>query len=341
MSHDLEVDADGTARFAYNQRNGDPWHRLGVPLDGVQDIDTMLRAAGADYEVRLTKVAIVDDANRVVLGVDGEPLIVDEVQATVRVNPDGSAEALATVGSRYEVRQNREIAERAVAVVGASNGDAVIDTCGVLRGGRRFFMTIDLGATFIDPMGVNDKIDRYLVVSKGHDGVWPIRYANTDVRAVCRNTVMLGLTQAQRVFTARHTRNVDVALEDAREVLRLSVEWGQRFEEEAERLLAIPIAPHDLDRFFSLLLPLKKGETDRQKRNRESVQSLIRTIYASDKNAGGFGNNGWSLYNAVVEYLDHWRDAEPEERAIATMEEKSWVNRMKVDAHELLVARFR
>ena len=338
MAHDIEINKDGTARFAYNAKNGAPWHHLGVSVEGLQDLDTMLRKAGADYEVRLTKVAAVDDEGNFIVDASGKPVVFDDANATIRVNADGTMDSLATVGNRYEVRQNREIAERALAVVGASNGDAVIDTCGVLRGGRRFFMTIDLGSLFIDPMGVNDKIDRYLVVSKGHDGIWPIRYANTDVRAVCNNTVMMGLKQAQRVFTARHTRNVDFTLEDAREVLRISVDWADAFKKEAEKLLAVPVTPAKMDKVLNSLFPEKKDETDRQKKNRIQVIDTIRGVHLNDRNAGGYGNNAWSLYNSVVEYLDHHREATATDRALATMDDNSWVTRTKMDAHKAVLA---
>lgn len=338
MAHDIEINQDGTARFAYNGKGGAPWHRLGVSLEGLQDVDTMLKAAGADYQVRLTKVAAVDDEGNFILDVNGNPVIIEDSNATIRVNEDGTMDGLATVGNRYEVRQNREIAQRALAVVGASEGDAVVDTCGVLRGGRRFFMTIDLGALFIDPMGVNDKIDRYMVVSKGHDGIWPIRYANTDVRAVCNNTVMLGLKQAQRVFTARHTRNVDFSLEDAREVLRISTDWADAFTKEAEKLLAVPVNGLQIDKVMNSLWPEKKDETERQKKNRLSTIDAVRSIYLNDRNAGGYGNNAWSLYNSVVEFVDHHRDADPDDRAMATMDDNSWVTRIKFDAHKAVLS---
>lgn len=338
MAHDIEINQDGSARFAYNAKGGKPWHHLGVSLEGLQDVDTMLKAAGADYEVRLTRVAAVDEDGNFIVDAKGRPVIIDDSQATIRINSDGTMDGLSTVGNRYEVRQNREIAERALAVVGASNGDAVIDTCGVLRGGRRFFMTIDLGALIIDPMGINDKIDRYLVVSKGHDGVWPVRYANTDVRAVCNNTVMMGLQQAQRVFTARHTRNVDISLEDAREVLRISVDWAEAFKKEAEDMLRIKVGPVEMDKVLNGLFPVKKDETDRQTRNRLEVTDTIRSIFLNNKNSGGFGTNGWSMYNSVVEYLDHHREASAEDRAMATMDDNSWVNRVKLDAHKAVLA---
>lgn len=340
MAHQLEINDDGTARFAYAKGGGVPWHRLGTPMEGLQTVEAMLEAAGANYTVRLTRVAAVDEDGNFIVGPDGKPVIVDDSRATIRENADGSFDGLATVGTRYVVKQNLEVAERALAVVGASEGEAIVDTAGVLQDGRRFFMTIDLGTLIIDPLGVNDKIARYLVVSTGHDGVWPVRYANTDIRAVCNNTVRLGLSNATRVFVARHTKNIDSAFEDAREVLRISVDWATQFKVMAEKMLSIPVPASSgrIDKVLDAVFPVKKDETERQKNNRERQNMIIRAIYESDKNAGGFGHNGWSIYNAIGEYLDHHRDAEIDERAFASLDDNSWVTRTKLLAQDAVLA---
>lgn len=336
MAHELEVD-EGGARFAY--AGAVPWHRLGTKMQGLGTIDEMLEAARANYNVHLTKVAAIDENGEIIRHPDGSPLIIEDSRATVREDVDGTWNGLATVGTRYTVKQNHEVAERALAVVGASSGDAVIETAGVLLDGKRFFMTIDLGTLVIDPTGVNDRIARYLVVSCGHDGVWPIRYANTDIRAVCNNTVMLGLSTAQRVFTARHTKNVDSVFDDAQRVLEISTSWAENFKAMSEKMLTIPVrreAGH-IDKVLNTVFVPKKDETDRQKRNRETVNSMIRSIYENDRNAGGFGNNGWAMYNAIGEYLDHHREGTVKDRAMASMDDNSWVTRTKLRAQEAVM----
>jgi phage/plasmid-like protein (TIGR03299 family) len=338
MAANIEVNKDGTARFAYAGAKT-PWHRLGKSMQGLQTIDAMLAESQADYQVLLTKIAVVDDEGNLVRNPDGSPVIVEDNKATVRQNDDGSFSPLATVGNRYDVRQNREVLERAMAVVGASKGDAVIDTCGVLKGGARFFAGIDLGELVIDPTGVNDKIARYLVVSHGHDGFWPIRYANTDVRAVCQNTVIMGIKNAERLFTARHTRNADEYLNTAQEALQISTEWAKNFKMMAEQMLSIPVpqASQRIDKVINTVFPIKATESDTQRRNREDITGTIRSLYSSQKNAGGYGFNGWSIYNSVVEYLDHHRKGDAGDRALATIEEHSWVNKAKITAQHAVL----
>ena len=338
MAANIEVNRDGTARFAY-AGNQTPWHRLGKSMNGLQTIDAMLEESQADYQVLLTKIAVVDDEGNLIRNPDGTPVVLQDDRATVRLNDDGSFSPFATVGTRYDVRQNREVLERAMAVVGASKGDAVIDTCGVLKGGARFFAGIDLGTLVIDPTGVNDKIARYLVVSHGHDGYWPIRYANTDVRAVCQNTVIMGIKNAERLFTARHTRNADEYLNTAQEALQISTEWARNFQIMAEQMLKIPVpqASQRIDKVLNTVFPIKTTESDMQRRNREEITGTIRALYSSPKNAGGYGFNGWSIYNSVVEYLDHHRKGDANDRALATIEENSWVTKAKITAQHAVL----
>ena len=338
MAHNLEINGDGTARFAYSNHQR-PWHLLGTPMLGLQTVDTMLAAADADFAVRIVKIAAVDENGQLLTNPDGTPVLIEDSRATIRDNGNGTFDGLATVGTRYHVQQNREVLERALAVVGASEGDAVVDTVGVLHGGKRFFASLDLGSLVIDPLGAADRVERNLLVYTGHDGHTPITYANTNIRAVCENTVRFGLTSARSTFKAKHTPNVEIAIEDAQRVLAISTEWADSFKEMAESMLAIPVTAGTgrVDKVLDAVFPISDDATDRQKSNRDDTVDLVRAIWANERNAGHAGQNGWTIYNAVVEYLDHWRDATPEARALTSMEESSWVTRKKIEAQQAVL----
>lgn len=342
MSHNLEKSASGEYKFAYSDHQA-PWHRLGVPMKGLQKAEVMLEVAQADYTVVLAQVAAVDSDGRVIYtqteeGLD-TPLLVEDSRATIRINKDGTFGALSTVGTRFVPSQNSDCLNRALDIVGAADM-AVVDTCGVLNGGREFFASIDLGPLVIDPAGTRDSIERYLLVRNGHDGKTPITFANTSIRAVCKNTVMAGLGAASRVFTARHTRNQDSAIDEAKKVLEFSTAWADNFKITAEQMLGIsvPASSTRLDKVIAAVFPKDSKETDRQRKNREEIVELVRALYPSDKNAGGYGFNGWSIYNTIVEYLDHHRDAKPEARAIASMDPNSWVTKKKDDAQAAVLS---
>jgi phage/plasmid-like protein (TIGR03299 family) len=229
---------------------------------------------------------------------------------------------------------------RALDIVGASKGDAVVDTVGVLREGREFFACLDLGSLIIDPNGVRDKIDRYLLVLNGHDGRTPITFANTPIRAVCKNTVTFGMRRAKSIFRAKHTRNADKAVEAARDVLSISVEWAKEFTKMAETLLRIPIPAggRQFDTIFNTVFPDSTNATDRQQGHRDEVQMTVRGLYSSKKNAAGFGYNGWSTYNAFAEYLDHTREGDADSKAASSMNLNSWVSKRKQLAQKTILS---
>lgn len=315
-----------------------PWHKLGVPMKGLQTSSAMLSAAQADFDVILTEVAAIDANGEILHNPDGTLVKIKNSRGTIRMNDDGTFDGLSTVGTRFVIQQNREVMDRAIDVVGASDGDAVVDTCGVLDEGREFFACIDLGSLIIDPIGIKDEIQRYLLVRNGHDGKTPITFANTSVRAVCKNTVMAGMSIAKSTFTARHTRNADNAMEEARTILGMSVEWAKAFSATAESLLKVEMTPIKIDKVLQHAFPIKTQETQRQINNREEQWSSVKGLYVNSNNAGSYGNNGWSMLNAIGEYLDHYRDANAIDRANASMNSHSWVTKMKKEAESHILS---
>ena len=332
MSHELEVSESGEASFAYRKEGGAPWHRLGTPVSGHQTAEEMLRLAKADYEVILLPVKYITP--------NGVLLEMEDRFITARANDDGGVTPFETVKNRYRVVQNETVLNKALNVCGASKGDAIMDTAGVLNEGKEFFATIDLGTLIIDPHGVNDTIGRYLVVHTSHDGTTPITYANTDIRAVCKNTIRMGHSVAKAVVTARHTANYDRALDEASMVLNISSEWSKAFKETAERLLRVPVpaGSRKIDTVLDGLWPERDADTDRKKENRDQTLTLVRTLFSNKKNAGGYGYNGWSLFNAVGEYYDHhWFDS-ADKNAAASMKIGNKSHQMKAKASELILS---
>lgn len=331
MSHELEI-VNGEASFAYNAMGGAPWHGLGTAVSGQQTAEEMLRLAKADYDVSLRPVYVQND--------EGDFVEVADRFATTRLDHDGTLVPFEVMKKRYHVVQNAEVLNKALQVVGASAGDAVMETVGVLKEGRQFFAAIDLGTLVIDPTGVNDKIARYLLVHTSHDGTVPITYSNTDVRAVCANTVRFGQNTARSTFKARHTPNVDDALTEAQKVLEISTDWATAFEAMAEQMLAIPVPAGSgkVDNVLNALWPEVEADTDRKVNNRNDIVGNVRHRFNNDRNAGKVGHNGWGLYNAVVEYLDHGRSGTVTSRAIASMDSGSLVSARKVQAQAAVLS---
>ena len=329
MAHALEI-VNGEASMAYNVGEGVPWHGLGTPVEGLGTADDMLRIAKADYEVELLPVFVAD--------VNGGYQEVPERYATTRINHDGSRQAFEVVKKRYHVVQNSEVMERALNVVRASGGDHVVETVGVLKDGREFFATIDLGSLVIDPAGINDKIARYLLVHSSHDGTAPITFANTEIRAVCANTVKFGQDVARSMFKARHTPNLDERMQEAQKVLEISTAWADNFKAQAEELLAIPVTSGDIDTITNIIWDPRDADTDRKTRNRDARIDDVRARFRNSRNAGHAGNNGWALFNAFVEHYDHGGNGDAKRRAAASMSPTSTLTAQKQTTHKAILS---
>lgn len=333
MSHELEI-VEGKANFAFNGDAGLPWHGLGVKMDGQQTAEVMLETANADYEVDLRPVFVEDERT-------GEFVEIPNRFATARINPFTDVlQPFEVFRGRYALMQNSWVLDKALAVVGASNGDAVIDTLGVMFDGAQFFASIDLGTLVIDPAGVNDTIARYLMVKTSHDGSSPLVYANTDIRVVCNNTCRFGEQVAKSVFKARHTPNAEARIDEAQKVLGFSTAWTEAFETQANELLAIeiPKLSKRVDIVLDAIYPEKDADTDRKKANRDEQVTKVRMAYGNSRNGERVGYNGWGLYNAFTEVLDWHGKGTREKMAIASLDETGIVTRRKVQVQDAILS---
>jgi phage/plasmid-like protein (TIGR03299 family) len=326
MSHELEI-IEGQASFAYNRQNGNPWHRLGVAMDGLGTADEMLAAARADYTVSTAPIYVLTP--------DGFQESATH-KATIRPVADGT-QTLGIVGKGYEVMQNRVALQTALSIVAAADNDAVVDTAGVLFEGRRFFAYIDLGTLVIDPLGINDRITRGLGVLTSHDGTMSLTCAMSNIRWVCNNTVTAGVAAAQRTFRARHTANMTVRMEEARKVLGVSVGWAEKFQQAAEKLNATPGGMPVLEATVNHLWPKADADTARKQANWDDRFEQMVSLYNGPTNAGGFGHTAWSVYNTVGEYADHFRSSNPVKLAEASIADGNIVSQVKDRAEKFLL----
>lgn len=333
--------SNGEARFAFNKHNGDPWHRMGTAVDGYGSIDEMLVAAQANWEVHKRELYIHPDL--------GEPVLMQDRKATVReeiiLEADGFrtiSTPLGVVGSNYAIEQNRSAAEWAYDLVGASGNDAVIDTMGVLRDGKEFFVGVDLGTLVLDPDGIADAIKKYLVVRNSHDGTMSLCAYPSNTRVVCWNTATMSMNAAARskqVYKVRHTSGIADRKTEAIEAMGFAQRIGQLFAEQAVKMMSIQGGPNVLDSVISDLWDKPDlSATDRVQDTWADRRSKIHRIYNSDTCVGGFDHSGWTVWNAITEYLDHSRPrSNADKRALATMDPDGTVAKAKDRAAQFVL----
>ncbi len=307
MSH--EVETNGT-EAAFASLREPAWHGLGTVFNEEVTTAQMLELAHLDnWNVRLEPVYVQ--------GVPAERFAVPSF-AVVRTNPfDGEADVLSVVGQRYKVLQNEELFD-----FGATLGSgARWETAGSIKKGRVVFGSLALEReTVLDPNGVADKVNTYMLLHTSHDGSVSVQASITPVRVVCANTLNFALRSVKQSFKIRHTQTLDGKMAAAREALGLAERYMDDFDKAAQALFAVPVTDSQVEDIFATAYPkpdkdASKAAVTRWENKRVAVGEILfsDTTYAVKDTA-------WGVLNALTENLD-WnrgvRNDNPESKLTA------------------------
>lgn len=333
MAHMLEIDHEGRASFVYNSKNGNPWHMLGQSFDSGITLADALVAARVRQASGMPLYVMTPNG---VTEVEGHRAIV-----WPNIDDPDTIDVLGVVGSQYEIVQYQDVAEIAFAVVNAAPDDAVLDTMGLLNDGRRFFGFIDFGDVELAlPNGAIDKHYKGLGFLSSHDGSQAITFYKTLTRAVCNNTVTAGINEAARrggLVSIKHKASAEDRMLDVPRLLNLAYGGDDMFMEIARKLGMI-----ENQRLFDVVKRVWPRPKDEDDATRARViwnnrMDKIEALYAAPSNAGGFGDNAWSIYNTISEYLDHSMGKDAERRARGAIDPMSLSSQRKREVADILL----
>ena len=292
--HAVEVGQNGEEAFASFREPA--WHGLGTVFTEEKSTQEMLEAAYLNnWDVRLEPVPYPSNYN-----------VITQSHMVLRDNPFGKGvDVLSTVGERYRVLQNEELFDF---------GDALLDggrweTAGSIKNGRVVFGSLALERdTVLDPNGVSDVVKSYLLVHTSHDGSTAVQASITPVRVVCQNTLNMALSGVKQSFKIRHTQTVGGRVMAAREALSLANNYLDKFDKEAQTLIAKEITKAKFDAIVEAIYPRPDKDAKGAVKKWETKVDTIEEIYSSETVIGsGIGNTAWGAYNALTERLDWFR----------------------------------
>ena len=177
-----------------------PWHGLGRIVMDAPASREALELAGLDWQVESRNIY------------SGTGDMIPGYRANVRSTDDA---VLGVVSDRYRIVQNEEAFQFTDDLLGEG---VTYETAGSLQGGKKVWMLARLPRKYLI---AGDQVEPYLVIFNSHDGSSGVKVAMTPIRVVCQNTLNLALNTAKRSWTARHTENVLLRVQDARETLQL------------------------------------------------------------------------------------------------------------------------
>lgn len=280
--------------------------------------------ANLDWNVSLADLnASIIDSN----GVTTLP-VVDKF-ATVKTTKDGTHSVIGTVGSRYKVFQNSELFS--VLDILADSGDARYAMAGEIKNGSQVYMMMELPDT-ISIQG--DPHAAYLLARTSHDGSCALGIAPIVNRLRCTNQIS-GIFKSTKTFNLRHTSRAELKPQVIREYLKLVYDDLDFYRELANDLYRKTVQPGDINRVLKQVFPLdpsietykiwqlSPGEK-RMRTKAEEARSQVRYIYN-----GGTGTQqelhgtAYGIYQALVEYSDHYSHKKSDVRADRILTGKS------------------
>lgn len=261
-----------------------PWHGLGVRVENALSSKDALIAAGLGWDVEQRKIYTEDG------------YAVHGYFANVR---NSDHHTLGVVTKRYKIVQNYE----AFAFTDALLGKGVrYETAGSLKGGRKTWILARLPKQY---RLAEDITMPYLVFSNSHDGSAAIKVAMTPVRVVCNNTLNLALQNADRIWSANHTGDIDSKLEDARMTLFMAENYMNELAKESTRLSRKKVSDAEVEEYIKMLLPIATDATEIMEHNVKKMREDLKMRYYSAPDLQNIGKNHYRFINAVSDFATH------------------------------------
>lgn len=331
MSHRLEIRANGKASFAYDaSQNKHPWHLLGTRVDGLMTPQQALELACADYTVRTCPVYMDTPSGPVEIPgkfstyrphpLAGQPILDDNGNPVADIDMDGvtprlhpAYQHLGFVTDRYQITQHDQLLKVAAGIIEAREGDACVDTLGVLDDGKRLIGYLK----FPTPVEVipGDNVEFGLGMHTRHDGRGTTTFFLSTIRIVCNNTVTWAEGTAAAVYALPHTIDPsdDKALAvQARVVLGLADEWTSKIIQNAQDLYSVRVDARKMRKIINSIWPKRDDLTAIQEKRRATRDDVMMGLWKAPQNSGGpAGKTGWAAVQTIGEYFDHYRHAGP------------------------------
>ena len=288
MAHGMtELDKMGSARMSKRS----VWHfGQGTNVDLQEEMMSCqdVRERYLGWEPRLVPAYVRVDDQQFMAVPDKKAVIRDDLPT------DDPRRVLGIVGSKYTPILNDTIIEFADAM---SNFGVHVDTAGTIWGGRRVYITVKIpgGQDVMD-----DRLENFLVITSGHDGVHEFQAMNTPIRVVCQNTLSAAIRSAQASVSIRHTKNFANKFDEAARVMETATKYFADHARIMANLASVKLTTKQADEFIAAIVP---SEGTRG----ENIRKDIARLYGGAQIGGdqdAVKDSAYGMVNAFTQYIE-------------------------------------
>lgn len=203
---------------------------------------------------------------------------------------------LGTVGNRYKVYQNFNLAE---VIVKASEGvvDAKEIAGGALRGGKKIYLQIPL----TDIQVAEDTVKRNITALNSFDGSTSIAFGSSNTVVVCSNTFYMVYKGLQKF---RHTTNSESQVMNAakhlNEAIKLDLGLMDNYKRMVDHKIDKTLFGTIVNKLFDVDLSANKSDVSTKKQN--IIAEFNRTM---ESELDSHGETLWGLFSGVTYFTNH------------------------------------
>lgn len=288
-----------------------PWHGLGVSVDKAPTAEEAIKLAGLDWQVLEKQISYYHEG----LGTSDNFRRIQSHKALIR---SSDFKILGVVGENYKPLQNDKAFSFFDPFI--ESGLASFETAGSLRGGKTVWILAKLNKAPIE-IGRGDEVNKYLMISNGHDGTMAVRVGFTPIRVVCNNTLSMSHSnEKSKLIRITHSRNVNQRVEQVRDIVNA---MDAKFEATAEQYQALAkseVSLTDLEKYVDLIFVNKSADAQRREYSRKKHMENIKRLFETGRGQDLKGARGtyWGLYNAVTEHLT-WENGRNNDNRLSSL----------------------
>jgi phage/plasmid-like protein (TIGR03299 family) len=290
MSHNLNYN-NGRTSFAYNSKNGLPWHSLGQAVDGAMSWKEAMEKAGLNYNVSKRQLSIC--INGIWQTVDAYGIFRDDNDCF-----------LGAVGDKYATIQNEKAFDFVDSLLETSG--AHYDTAGALGNGERIFVSATIPYSIAPNRAPNDKSNCFLMFTTSHDGTLSATAKLTTVRVVCQNTLNMAMENSGfGTLKIRHTESGNDRMDKAKRIFQGVTQTVESLKTKFNLLAERKPNREEIHCIMDKLFGKDWKESAQKKNQIEKIACLF------DNNDNGafpeIKGSAYSLLQSVTNFVDHDR----------------------------------
>jgi phage/plasmid-like protein (TIGR03299 family) len=271
--------------------NTPAWHGLGNVIHEAPTVQEGIIQAGLQWDVKLENLFMKDGRS---------------VTHNAVIREDNN-KVLGVVGPNWTPLQNLEAFDFFNSFL--EEGHVKLESAGSLREGKIVWVLAKLSGAEGEVIK-GDKIERYFLLSNGHDGKRAVSMGFTDVRVVCQNTLeMADRSEASKLIRVIHSKQVKHNMKTIKEIVDFGSERFVADMEKMKQLTRRGINQDDVRKFVEAVF-FSKADLEKSVRMQNKfgtymskINELLETGAGSD--IAGVRGTQYGLYNAATEFLTH------------------------------------